>query len=133
MSTDYFQTLRAHVAAGRFFDASDASGPPVVIVNRTFVDHYLPGRNAVGMWAEFKWDIDGKQTIVGVVDDVREGMPDADARPAICIPAEQRPNTWMHVVFILVAVLLVAVSALALLVPAVRATRADPAAVLRAE
>lgn len=97
VTTDYFQTLRAHAVAGRFFERADVAGPPVVIVNRTFVDHYLSGRNAVGLWAEFLWGIDGKQTIVGVVDDVREGMPDAAPLPAIYIPAEQRPSAWMHV------------------------------------
>jgi predicted permease len=97
VSTDYFQTLHAHAIAGRLFSRADAGGAPVVIVNRTFVEQYLAGRTAVGLWAEFLWGTDAQSTIVGVVDDVREGMPDVAPRPAIYIPAEQRPEPWLHV------------------------------------
>lgn len=97
VSTDYFQTLRARAIAGRLFNRADVAGAQVVIVNRTFVEQYLAGRNAVGLWAEFLWGTDAKSTIVGVVDDVREGMPDVAPRPAIYIPAEQRPEPWLHV------------------------------------
>ena len=46
---DYFDAFEAPPLAGRLFSASDYAGPPrVVIVNQSFVDKVLGGRNAVG-------------------------------------------------------------------------------------
>jgi ABC-type antimicrobial peptide transport system permease subunit len=64
------------MVAGRDFDDHDRQGtPPVAIVNHTFVNRYLSGRNplAVQFTAGYP-TIDEKTvwTIVGVVDDVRQ-------------------------------------------------------------
>ena len=46
---DFFAAFQAPPIAGRLFGASDYSDPPrVVIVNQSFVDKVLGGRNAVG-------------------------------------------------------------------------------------
>jgi putative ABC transport system permease protein len=46
---DYFDAFEAPPLAGRLFNASDYEGPPrVVVVNQSFVDKVLGGRNAVG-------------------------------------------------------------------------------------
>jgi hypothetical protein len=46
---DYFDAFEAPPLAGRMFVAADYVGPPrVVVVNQSFVDKVLGGRNAVG-------------------------------------------------------------------------------------
>jgi putative ABC transport system permease protein len=44
----------------------------------------------------FGWGIDGFQTVVGVVADMREGALDQPSRPAIYISCEQRPAYAMR-------------------------------------
>lgn len=99
VSNGYFETLKAHLAAGRFFTQVDAPGsPPVVIVNRTFADRWFQGRDPIGHRVDFSWDTHGLQTIVGVVDDIHETTPDGPPMPAMYIAAEQHPSSWMVLV-----------------------------------
>ena len=68
---DYFETMRTPIVEGRAFRASDAGGPPAVIVNETLARRYYADRGALGRrlrpgggpWLE----------IVGVVRDVKQG------------------------------------------------------------
>jgi ABC-type antimicrobial peptide transport system permease subunit len=49
VSPGYFRTMGVPLLEGRDFDARDVSGTSTVcIVNRTFAEHYFPGRSAVG-------------------------------------------------------------------------------------
>jgi predicted permease len=49
VSPGYFRTMGVPLLEGRDFDSRDVSGTsPVCIVNRTFAEHYFPGRSAVG-------------------------------------------------------------------------------------
>jgi predicted permease len=49
VSPGYFRTMGVPLLEGRDFDARDVSGNGAVcIVNRTFAEHYFPGRSAVG-------------------------------------------------------------------------------------
>lgn len=49
VDADFFSAFEAPALAGRLFTASDYAGPPhVVVVNQSFVDKVLGGRNAVG-------------------------------------------------------------------------------------
>jgi predicted permease len=98
VSVGYFETLGAKTLTGRSFEARDAGGPASVIVNATFVKKYLGGGPAVGRRVDFSWDTHGLQTIVGVVDDVREGPLDESPHPAIYIPLAQRPSSSMYLV-----------------------------------
>ncbi len=76
VTLDYFNTMGIQVRNGRAFTAQDVRSPAeVVIVNEAFEKHYFPGQSAVGKRirllpsrAEVRW-----QTVVGVVNDVRQG------------------------------------------------------------
>jgi hypothetical protein len=49
VSPGYFQTMGVPLLEGRDFDERDVSETkPVCIVNRTFAEHYFPGRSAIG-------------------------------------------------------------------------------------
>ncbi len=80
----YFDVIGAPVLAGRVFDAGDlSSGERVAIVDESFVDLILAGRNAVGRRVRFLEEApflrdDGSEQwfeIVGVVPDLGMGRP----------------------------------------------------------
>ncbi|HMF54680.1 MAG TPA: FtsX-like permease family protein, partial [Edaphobacter sp.] len=68
---EYFQTMGLRLLQGRLFAVGDsASAPPAAIVNRVFVQRFLPNENPIGQQVRFN-DTGDRQwsTIVGVVDD----------------------------------------------------------------
>ncbi len=49
VSTGYFETVRARLTQGRFFqDADSMTGEPVIVVNQSFVRRTFPGEDAIG-------------------------------------------------------------------------------------
>lgn len=86
----YFEVLRIPLLDGRLFTAGDTgSAPPVVVVSRSWADHYFPGEQAIG-----RQFIEGgcvscpRTTIVGIVGDVRYDGLDG-AGEAIYAPMEE--------------------------------------------
>jgi predicted permease len=99
VSVNYFQVMQTRLVAGRFFERTEAPGTqPAVVVNESFVRRWFPGESGVGKRVEFAWDIQGVQTIVGVVADIREGALDEPINPSIYIPVEQRSNSGMYLI-----------------------------------
>ncbi len=99
VGTNYFDVMGARLVAGRLLRSTDVLGAsPVVVVNQTFARQIFPDESAVGKRVGFDWGIDGLETIVGVIADVREGPLAQPPHPAIYISAEQRPNSFMHFV-----------------------------------
>jgi hypothetical protein len=91
VSHRYFATLKLPVVAGRAFTAEDRTGPPVMIVNRTFARRYL-NDNAVGVRMPMAVGYGGEQTtgtVVGVVDDVRYVNASQTSLPEVFYPFEQ--------------------------------------------
>jgi putative ABC transport system permease protein len=98
VSSNYFDVLKARLVRGRFFQPSDVPGSqPVVVVNETFARLWLE-RDPIGQNVGFSWSINGTQTVVGVVADVREGGLDQQPKAAIYISRAQRPNSDMHII-----------------------------------
>lgn len=89
---DYFSTFGIDIDAGRAFDSRDGSQalfPTEVLVNRTFVDTYLGGADALGRQVTV---YDGSQkTIVGVVEDVRQQGLDQDTIAEVYFPVRSAP------------------------------------------
>ncbi len=74
VSDDYFATLRVSVTRGRTFDATDAAGPKVVIIDQGFADRFWPGQNPLGKrvnWGVTDKDENNWFTVVGVVPTLR--------------------------------------------------------------
>jgi predicted permease len=70
-SGEYFRAMGIQLLKGRFFSSIDSpTAPPAVIVNRTFVQRFLPNEDPLGLQVRFN-DKGSRQwsTIVGVVDD----------------------------------------------------------------
>ncbi|MBT9330339.1 ABC transporter permease [Acidipila sp. 4G-K13] len=99
VSAGYFTTLHARLLRGRLFTAADDSTRPrVILINQAFAKSYFPGEDPIGKKIA-AGDLDPKtvRTIVGVVDDVREGSLDSEIWPAEYTPFRQRPQNYFHV------------------------------------
>jgi len=95
----YFTTLGARLRNGRYFSESDdATRPPVAIVDRGFVEKYFPTKSAIGQQFFYQTGDQKPVTIVGVIDDIKEGAIDSTSRPTIYVPFNQDPSGYFIVV-----------------------------------
>ncbi|HEV2734673.1 MAG TPA: ABC transporter permease, partial [Longimicrobiaceae bacterium] len=108
VDADYFEVLGAPTVAGRPFHAGDLEpGRGVVIVNRSFVDRVLGGRNPVGRRVRYAGSGDGDEgadaepgpwhEIVGVVPDLGMTMGDAGEGAGIYHPVAPGAAPPVHV------------------------------------
>jgi putative ABC transport system permease protein len=87
VSSDYFRTLGIPLVGGRALRDDDREGrPPVAVVNETAARRFWPGENPVGQHVWFGSGtgfISAEQPveIVGVVGDVKYGLPDDPVMP----------------------------------------------------
>src|SRR4030095_14365527 len=71
VSSDYFETLGAHLKQGRTFNNTDTSDhPKVVIVNETFARTFFPNENPIGRRISNTGKKKEYFEIVGLVDDL---------------------------------------------------------------
>jgi predicted permease len=92
----YFAALRWPLRSGRFFDEGDRDGAPfVVLVNEVLARRYFEGADPVGREINF---FGRPRRIVGVVADVTDYPADAQAEPAVWMPAGQEPDSGISVV-----------------------------------
>ena len=84
---NYFGAMHVAVLAGRTFDAQDASGPAVAVVNEAMARRFWPGESALG---KVFTHVGGTARIVGVAANVRNRSLDRDADPMYYLPASQQ-------------------------------------------
>ena len=101
VTRDYFAAMDIPLLEGRLFTAGDTGeAPPVVVVSRTWANHYFPGDNAVG-----RQMIEGgcvecpRTTIVGIVGDVRY---DGLALPGEAIYGPMEEGNWRRSVHLFI-------------------------------
>jgi predicted permease len=97
---DYFHVLGTSILLGRdFTDADSATAPKVAIVNRTFAQKYLAGREPLGHHVAFDAGPKADQyAIVGVVQDSKYTGVQEPARPMAYFPYTQISGTaTMHI------------------------------------
>ena len=98
VSPTLFQTLKTRLLHGRFFtDDDDLAHPHVLIVNEQFARKYFPGEDAVGKQLQFD-STEPRLTVVGVIENMREGSLDGEIPPAIYQPFAQSPEGDFFVV-----------------------------------
>jgi putative ABC transport system permease protein len=86
---DYFRMLRiAQLAGVEFTPHDDGRERPVVIVNRAFTQRFFSGRDPIGKKLRVAQD-QRWSTIVGVVEDTRQGNPLDAPRPVYYAPFQQ--------------------------------------------
>ncbi len=88
VSPGYFSTMQIPIIAGRQFRDSDSlPASKIAIVNETFVKHFLPGKNPIGMHFGFgSGRVQLDQTIVGVVADSKHSTIRSKISPFVYLP-----------------------------------------------
>jgi predicted permease len=88
---DYFHVLGTPILLGRdFTDADSATAPKVAIINRTFAEQFLAGREPLGHHVAFDPGPKADQyIIVGVVQDSKYTSVEEQARPMAYFPYTQ--------------------------------------------
>jgi hypothetical protein len=82
------------IVAGHDFDATDATGPTVVIVNESMARMYWPGTTAVGQCVHTPQERPGQcpLRVIGVVNDAKLSTVTESPRPYLFSPLAQRPG-----------------------------------------
>jgi predicted permease len=87
IGSDYLQTLRTPLMAGRdFTDQDNADTQPVAIVNQAFVDRYWSGQTALGKRVQWRGEW---FTVVGVAVNGKYRRIHSDVAPLILLPMAQ--------------------------------------------
>jgi putative ABC transport system permease protein len=100
VSPGFFESMKAGLKYGRFFDERDREGAQrAAIINETFAQRYWPGRDPVGK--RFVFGEPGERnpwvTIVGVVKDMHRRGLHREARLEAFGPLGQRPSRGLQV------------------------------------
>ena len=101
VTNSYFKTLGARLLQGRYFTDfdQDPTHPHVVIINHALARKYFVGLSPVGMRINFEGaKPELAMQVVGIIDDVREGTLDTEARCAFYFPFENNPTKLVSVV-----------------------------------
>ncbi|MDY7095045.1 MAG: FtsX-like permease family protein, partial [Acidobacteriota bacterium] len=101
VSAGYFEAMGIPLVEGRTFtDADGADAPPVTVVNETFVQRFLDGREPLGLQVKFALPNQEAPwvTIVGVSRDVRQTSLAQEVLPEAYIPLLQDPQSANSVV-----------------------------------
>ena len=96
----YFRTMAIPLIAGReFSEHDDRESAPVVIISQSLARRHFADADPLGK--RISGSIDPKDpwaTVVGVAGDVKNTSLDAEVRPQLYFPYQQR--TWGHVVIV---------------------------------
>ena len=95
MGPDYFHVLKTPILVGRDFNDADSAGAPkVAIINRTFAEQYLAGREPLGHHLALDRSPKADQYIVvGVVQDSKYTGTEEAAMPMAYFPYTQLGGT----------------------------------------
>ncbi len=101
VSPHFFRAMDIPILSGRDFTVNDRAGAAsMVIVNKTFVDRYLDGRNAIG--ASFRWgDQPQVYQIAAVVPPTKNMTIGEDDKPQLYQPLEQSVRNASRIQFVL--------------------------------
>ena len=90
---DFFHVMGTPILQGRDLnDADSASSMKVVVVNRTFVDRYLPGREPLGHHLGIDGERGDQYTIVGVAQNSKYSRVREPDAPMAYFPYAQIPD-----------------------------------------
>jgi len=97
----YFRAMDIPLRQGSTFSATDRGGARVAIVNRTFVQRYLGGRQPIG--SIFLWGAEGRTPyqIVGVVEGTKNLSIGEDDQPQLYEPLARINNNRPRIQFVM--------------------------------
>jgi putative ABC transport system permease protein len=100
----YFAAMRIPLREGRYFNESDTTGSPkVVVVNETFARKFFPGDNPIGKHIDVAWGDPGWSQIIGVVADARQETLATPIAPVFYALIAQKPELLKFLGFSLAA------------------------------
>src|SRR5207248_3937432 len=92
-TTGYFETMGIPLKAGRTFDATDAGGPAVVIINEALAKRFYPNQDPLGKRISPSLTRDTLWTrVIGIVKDVKQGGLEVPAGTETYFNYEQLPR-----------------------------------------
>ena len=98
VSPGYFAALQIPTRRGRVFNASDdGKAQAVMVISEAFARRWFPNEDPIGKRVGFNWDMEGFQTVVGVVADVKHNGLDDPENPAIYVTHAQRADSRFNV------------------------------------
>jgi len=93
VSPEYLKTVGMQLTAGRFFNASDVQGAPLVtVVNESMARIAWPGQSAIGQCLTF-YNTSVCRTVVGIVQDAHIASVVEDATMQAYLPFDQASKT----------------------------------------
>lgn len=100
VSANYLRVMKIPLVAGRFFGPDDTTREPRrLVVNKSFVERYFAGENAIGKRIRFTFsDKNPYVEIVGIIANENSNALDAPMAPIIYSSYEQSPNPSFFVV-----------------------------------
>lgn len=98
VSPGYFTAMGIPIRRGRGFLRTDsAAAPPVIVISESFANKWFAGEDPIGKRVGFNWDMDGFQTVIGVVPDLKHNGLDDPPTPAIYVSFAQRADASFNV------------------------------------
>ncbi len=96
-SPELLQVLGIRLLQGRFITANDIDGTvPVAVVNQTFVNRYLGGRDGIGKQIRFG-RVPSTATVVGVLEDVRQDAVSTPSSAELYLSmAQMKPGAALY-------------------------------------
>ncbi len=99
VSSGYFTALGAKLLRGRYFtENEDATKPRVAIINQALAKQYFPGEDPIGKQISGLSVPPVPITIIGIVEDIKEGALDTENRSVLYFPFNQSPGRDFNVV-----------------------------------
>ena len=99
VSAGYFDAFRIAVRRGRVFNSTDDSrAPGAMVISEAFARRWFPDEDPLGKRVGFNWDMEGFQTVIGVVANVKHSGLDDPENPAVYVALPQRPESSLNVV-----------------------------------
>ena len=94
----YFRAMGIPLLKGRLLDERDVKESRVLLINETLAKKYFTNQDPIGKQIEISWDGSGRDEIVGVVGDIREGALEKEPEPAIYWTHAREPYSGMALV-----------------------------------
>ncbi|NUQ12432.1 MAG: ABC transporter permease, partial [Gemmatimonadaceae bacterium] len=89
----YFETMGIRIVKGRAFEAADAVGPPVVVINEAMARRFFRDKDPIGRRVQPSLGPNAPMfTIVGVSQDVKQGGLERPAGTELYFNFEQAPR-----------------------------------------
>lgn len=94
----YFDVFEVPIVRGRAFDErDDASGAPVIVINRALAERWWPdGQDPIGQKIRMGGGHDEpEREVIGIVENVRQARLEL-VRQTLYVPFAQLPDTWFR-------------------------------------